>query len=166
MPTRCARCSTPARRFTAIVAGNDLIALGCYDVFAERGIDCPRDVSVVGFNDMPFLDKLGPPLTTIAIPHQQIGAEAARLLLDAHRRAEPAGEIGAAATFAGGPGINGSTSTMSAWHRSRFWPVAAGIDTGSVDQGPCPPVTATQQLSAFPSRLGMRPTRVQWSVAQ
>jgi len=69
-------------RFTAIVAGNDLIALGCYDVFAERGIDCPGQVSVVGFNDMPFLDKLGPPLTTIAIPHQQIGAEAARLLLD------------------------------------------------------------------------------------
>jgi LacI family transcriptional regulator len=69
--------------FTAVVAGNDLIALGCYDVFAERGIDCPRDISVVGFNNMPFLDKLRPPLTTVAIPHQQIGAEAARLLLDA-----------------------------------------------------------------------------------
>jgi LacI family transcriptional regulator len=68
---------------TAIVAGNDLIALGCYDVFAERGIDCPREMSVVGFNDMPFLDKLAPPLTTLAIPHQQIGAEAARMLLDA-----------------------------------------------------------------------------------
>jgi LacI family transcriptional regulator len=68
--------------FTAIVAGNDLLALGCYDVFLERGIRCPEDVSVVGFNDMPFLDKLRPPLTTIAIPHQQIGAEAARLLLD------------------------------------------------------------------------------------
>ena len=68
--------------FTAVVAGNDLIALGCYDVFAERGIACPDDVSVVGFNDMPFLDKLRPPLTTVAIPHQQIGAEAARLLLD------------------------------------------------------------------------------------
>jgi LacI family transcriptional regulator len=69
--------------FTAIVAGNDLIALGCYDVFSERGIRCPEDMSVVGFNDIPFLDKLQPPLTTIAIPHQQIGAEASRLLLDA-----------------------------------------------------------------------------------
>lgn len=68
--------------FTAVVAGNDLIALGCYDVFAERGISCPDQMSVVGFNDMPFLDKLRPPLTSIAIPHQQIGAEAARLLLD------------------------------------------------------------------------------------
>jgi LacI family transcriptional regulator, galactose operon repressor len=68
--------------FTAVVAGNDLIALGCYDVFAERGIACPDEMSVVGFNDMPFLDKLRPPLTTVAIPHQDIGAEAARLLLD------------------------------------------------------------------------------------
>ena len=69
--------------FTAVFAGNDLIALGCYDVLAERGISCPGELSIVGFNDMPFLDKLAPPLTTIAIPHQQIGAEAARLLLDA-----------------------------------------------------------------------------------
>ena len=69
--------------FTGIFAGNDLIALGCYDVFRERAIECPDEMSVVGFNDMPFLDKLRPPLTTIAIPHQQIGAEAARLLLDA-----------------------------------------------------------------------------------
>ncbi len=69
-------------QFSGIVAGNDLIALGCYDVFAERGLRCPEDMSVVGFNDMPFLDKLKPPLTSIAIPHQQIGAEAARLLLD------------------------------------------------------------------------------------
>jgi LacI family transcriptional regulator len=69
--------------FTAVVAGNDLIALGCYDVFSERGISCPEDMSVVGFNDMPFLDKLKPPLTSISIPHQQIGAGASRLLLEA-----------------------------------------------------------------------------------
>jgi LacI family transcriptional regulator len=68
--------------FTAVVAGNDLIALGCYDVFAERGIDCPAEVSVVGFNGMPFLDKLRPPLTTVAVPHHQIGLEAARMLLE------------------------------------------------------------------------------------
>ncbi|MEV0614085.1 LacI family DNA-binding transcriptional regulator [Nonomuraea sp. NPDC050404] len=67
---------------TAVVAGNDLIALGCYDVFAERGLSCPDDVSVIGFNDMPFLDKLRPPLTTVAVPHHELGAEAARMLLD------------------------------------------------------------------------------------
>lgn len=69
-------------RCTAVVAANDLIALGCYDVFAERGIDCPADMSVVGFNDMPFLTKLRPPLTTVHVPHHEIGAEAARMLLD------------------------------------------------------------------------------------
>ena len=69
-------------RCTAVVAGNDLIALGCYDVFAERDIACPEDVSVVGFNDMPFLDKLRPPLTTVGVPHHELGAEAARMLLD------------------------------------------------------------------------------------
>jgi LacI family transcriptional regulator len=68
--------------FTAVVAGNDLIALGCYDVFAERDITCPTDISVIGFNGMPFLDKLRPPLTTIAIPHQDIGRDAARMLLE------------------------------------------------------------------------------------
>jgi LacI family transcriptional regulator len=69
-------------QFSAVVAGNDLIALGCYDVFAERGMTCPDDMSVVGFNGMPFLDKMRPPLTTVAIPHYEIGSEAARLLLD------------------------------------------------------------------------------------
>jgi LacI family transcriptional regulator len=67
---------------TGIVAGNDLIALGCYDVFAERGMRCPDDMSVVGFNEMPFLDKMNPPLTTVSIPHYEIGVEAARMLLD------------------------------------------------------------------------------------
>lgn len=68
--------------FTAVVAGNDLIALGCYDVLRERDLECPRDLSIVGFNDMPLLDKLRPPLTTVAVPQQQIGAEAARMLLE------------------------------------------------------------------------------------
>jgi LacI family transcriptional regulator len=67
---------------TAIVAGNDLMALGCYDVFAARGIECPRELSVVGFNDMPFAARFAPPLTTVRIPHYEIGVAAAQLLLD------------------------------------------------------------------------------------
>ena len=54
-----ANCST-ATRPTAIVAGNDLLALGCYDALAERGLTCPDDVSIVGFNDMPFISRLRP----------------------------------------------------------------------------------------------------------
>jgi LacI family transcriptional regulator len=74
--------------FTAVVAGNDLIALGCYDVFAERAISCPTDISVVGFNDMPFLDKLQPPLTSVGVPHHQVGVEAARMLLESFKEPE------------------------------------------------------------------------------
>jgi LacI family transcriptional regulator len=67
---------------TAVVAGNDLMALGCYDVLAARGIQCPLDLSVVGFNDMPFAARFAPPLTTVRIPHYEIGVAAAQLLLD------------------------------------------------------------------------------------
>jgi LacI family transcriptional regulator len=78
----CQELLDEGEEFTAIVAGNDLMALGCYDVFAERGIDCPRDLSVVGFNDMPFAARFSPPLTTIGIPHYEIGVAAAELLLE------------------------------------------------------------------------------------
>jgi LacI family transcriptional regulator len=67
--------------FTAVIAGNDMLAVGCYDVLAERRLNCPGDLSVVGFNDMPFVDKLRPALTTVHIPHHDLGGEAARLLL-------------------------------------------------------------------------------------
>jgi LacI family transcriptional regulator len=73
------------RDFTAVIAGNDLLALGCYDVLIERGLSCPADLSVVGFNDMPFIDKLRPPLTSVRVPHYELGAEAARMLLDGLR---------------------------------------------------------------------------------
>ncbi len=68
--------------FTAMVAANDLIALGCYDVLAERRKLVPDDVSVVGYNDMPFSDRLYPPLTTVHIPHYMIGVRAAQLVLE------------------------------------------------------------------------------------
>ena len=72
---------------TAVVAGNDLLALGCLDALTERGLRCPRDVSVVGFNDMPMMSRTSPPMTTIQLPKREIGVEAARLLLE--RIADP-----------------------------------------------------------------------------
>ncbi|MCW2840188.1 MAG: LacI family transcriptional regulator [Aeromicrobium sp.] len=68
--------------FTAVLAGNDLLALGAYDTLAARGISCPGEISVIGFNDMPYMDKVYPPMTTVRIPHYELGAEAARLLLE------------------------------------------------------------------------------------
>ena len=71
-----------SRKFTAVVAANDLLALGCYDAMAELGLSCPDDISVTGFNDMPFMNRLTPPLTSLRIPHDEIGNQAALLLLE------------------------------------------------------------------------------------
>ena len=68
---------------TAIVAANDLLALGIYDALGLRDLRCPADVSVVGHNDMPYVDMLSPPLTTVRIAQRDMGNQAARLLLDA-----------------------------------------------------------------------------------
>jgi LacI family transcriptional regulator len=67
---------------TAVVAANDTLAVGCLDALRDKGLRCPDDVSVTGFNDILFMDKLSPPLTTVRIPHTEMGVEAARILLD------------------------------------------------------------------------------------
>ncbi|MEE4598353.1 LacI family DNA-binding transcriptional regulator [Streptomyces sp. DSM 41524] len=67
---------------TALLAANDMLALGAYKTISERGLRVPADISVVGFNDMPFAENFQPPLTTIGIPHRAMGARAASLLLD------------------------------------------------------------------------------------
>ncbi|MFP6711892.1 MAG: LacI family DNA-binding transcriptional regulator [Rhodospirillales bacterium] len=70
------------KKFTAIYAGNDLLALGVYDELEADGIKCGQDISVVGFDDMPFADKFNPPLTTVHTPLVNVGGEAARILLE------------------------------------------------------------------------------------
>jgi LacI family transcriptional regulator len=68
-------------KITAIVAANDLLALGGYDAFREAKLRCPEDMSITGYNDMPLVDLVSPPLTTVRIQHRQMGIEAARLLI-------------------------------------------------------------------------------------
>jgi LacI family transcriptional regulator len=68
--------------FSAVFAGNDLLALGCYDVLAAGTLNCPSDISIIGFNDISFVDKLRPPLTTVRIPHYEIGLRGAELILE------------------------------------------------------------------------------------
>jgi LacI family transcriptional regulator, galactose operon repressor len=77
----CAAVLTLTPRVTAIVAANDRLAMGCYDTLAAEGLRCPADISIVGFNDMPFIDRLQPPMTTVRVPQREIGAVAADLLL-------------------------------------------------------------------------------------
>lgn len=99
-----------APNFSAILAGNDLIALGCYTVFGELNIRCPEDVSIVGFNDMPYLNHIKPALTSVSVPHTQLGVEAARLLLECIR--EP-GRTARSVLLPTGLVIRGSTAPVA-----------------------------------------------------
>lgn len=72
--------------FTAVLTANDLLALGCYDGIRACGLKCPDDISVTGFNDMPFVDRFDPPLTTLHIPLDDLGVQAAQLLLERIRQ--------------------------------------------------------------------------------
>jgi LacI family transcriptional regulator len=66
---------------TAIVAANDLVALGCYRAVMESGLEVGGDVSIVGYNDIPLLDLMQPPMTSVRVPYRQMGIEAASTLL-------------------------------------------------------------------------------------
>jgi LacI family transcriptional regulator len=80
---RCGRELLAANAgLTAIVAANDMLAVGCYGAFDDLGLRCPEDISLIGFNDMPFIDRLRPPLSTVRFPHYKLGTEAAKLLLE------------------------------------------------------------------------------------
>ena len=70
------------RKFTAVVCANDRLAVGAITAFRRHGWDCPRDISITGFNDMSLVDRLSPPLTTIRVQHYKAGAEAAELIVD------------------------------------------------------------------------------------
>jgi LacI family transcriptional regulator len=69
--------------FTAIVAANDLLAIGCYDVLKRNRLAIPKDVSIVGYNDIGLVDRVSPPLTTIHNPLYEIGLTAGERLLSA-----------------------------------------------------------------------------------
>jgi LacI family xylobiose transport system transcriptional regulator len=66
-------------RPTAIVAGNDLQALGVYEAARRAGLRIPEDLSVVGFDDLEFTQWTGPPMTTVRQPLAEMGAAAAEL---------------------------------------------------------------------------------------
>jgi DNA-binding LacI/PurR family transcriptional regulator len=66
---------------TAIFTANDLQALGVYEAARRAGVRIPEDLSVVGFDDLPFVQWLGPPLTTVRQPLMQMGAMAVEMAL-------------------------------------------------------------------------------------
>jgi LacI family transcriptional regulator len=66
---------------TAVAAGSDILALGCLDAIREAGLNCPDDISVTGYNDIPMMDRITPALTTVTVPQHEIGEKASEILL-------------------------------------------------------------------------------------
>ncbi|MBI2425136.1 MAG: LacI family DNA-binding transcriptional regulator [Candidatus Hydrogenedentes bacterium] len=75
----------PARRPTALVCFNDMVAIGVYRAAHELSLDIPGDLSVVGFDGIDFAELFGPPLTSVDIFPTLVGRRAAELLLKAIR---------------------------------------------------------------------------------
>jgi LacI family repressor for deo operon, udp, cdd, tsx, nupC, and nupG len=70
------------RDCTAVVCASDMMALGAIRAARQRGLEVPRDVSVVGFDDSPLIAFTDPPLTTIRKPVPAMGQAAVRTLLE------------------------------------------------------------------------------------
>jgi DNA-binding LacI/PurR family transcriptional regulator len=67
---------------TAIMGGNDLLAIGAMRAIRTVGLTIPHDVAVTGFNDFDFSAFVEPPLTTVAIPAYDMGVTSATMLID------------------------------------------------------------------------------------
>ncbi|WP_374306649.1 LacI family DNA-binding transcriptional regulator [Dongia sp.] len=71
---------------TAIFCANDLMALGCFDALKEMGKRIPEDVAVIGYDDREIAQFLRPALTTILLPHFDMGVLATEYLIDHAQR--------------------------------------------------------------------------------
>jgi LacI family transcriptional regulator len=68
---------------SCVFAVNDVMAVGVMAAFRDAGLSIPDDISVAGFDDIATVRDLVPPLTTVRLPLEQMGRQAARLALDA-----------------------------------------------------------------------------------
>ena len=77
----CRRLLESGRRFTALFCANDAGAVGAIRALHEAGLSVPRDVSVVGFDDIEIAQHLIPPLTTVRVDKEAMGAWAVQRLV-------------------------------------------------------------------------------------
>lgn len=78
----CLELASRAEPPTAILCGNDTMALGALRALGERGLKVPADVSVVGFDDIPDASYYMPPLTTVRQDFGEVGRQALGVLLE------------------------------------------------------------------------------------
>ncbi|MCR9256717.1 MAG: LacI family DNA-binding transcriptional regulator [Alphaproteobacteria bacterium] len=69
-------------RPTAVICGNDVLAVGAIQAARGLGLKVPEDLSITGFDDIELATVVDPPLTTVHVPHRRMGSRAARLLID------------------------------------------------------------------------------------
>ena len=74
--------------FTAVVAANDQVAAGARQALLEHGLRVPDDISLAGYDDLPPAEDIG--LTTVHVPHEELGRTAVRLALRRGTGGEPA----------------------------------------------------------------------------
>lgn len=67
---------------TAFVADNDMIALGAMKALQEKGYRIPEDISIIGFDDLPFCEITSPRLTSVRVPKQEMGMLAVREIIN------------------------------------------------------------------------------------
>lgn len=66
---------------TAFFADNDMIALGAMKAFLEKGYRIPEDISIIGFDDLPFSEISSPRLSTMRVPNTEMGRIAVRRIV-------------------------------------------------------------------------------------
>ena len=78
--------SRPEPRPTAVLAANDMLAIGVQWAARNAGVSLPDGLSIVGFGDMPLASQISLPLTTIALARYELGTSLMCMLLDLLRR--------------------------------------------------------------------------------
>lgn len=77
------------KKFTAVFVASDNVAMGVKSALRETGLRIPDDISIIGFDDIPWAKYSDPPLTTIRLPAQDLASEACLMLLDLMQGSEP-----------------------------------------------------------------------------
>jgi DNA-binding LacI/PurR family transcriptional regulator len=109
-------------RPTAVFCDDDIIAAGLYLAARERGLKIPRDLSVIGFDDMDFARVLEPALTTVALDAELLGSTAFELLEDRFAGRRPRRRVVLPADLT----VRGSTGPPASPARPRSARAAAG----------------------------------------
>jgi LacI family transcriptional regulator len=80
---------TSGKDFTAVFIASDNVAMGAKSALREAGLRVPEDISIIGFDDIPWAKYSDPPLTTVRLPAQELASKACLMLLDLMQGSEP-----------------------------------------------------------------------------